>query len=228
MASVSNLVKDKLDERRKRLHELHLKRNEARSLNHHEVVEEDRRKKLPENWEAKRARLEWELADQKKKNEAKERGEDYERVKSLETGAGEAQRLERNQKRKKNQMEAGFSDYQTQTERHYNKLIRQLKPDHVKYEEKKQELGEEVFYAGANTVLQGLHTDTKEAVERMVEDLEKQIGKRAKFSRRRLYNDDADIDYINERNRIFNEKLERNYGQYTSEIKQNLERGTAV
>lgn len=42
--------------------------NEARKLNHQEVVEEDKRLKLPSNWEAKKARLEWELAeDQKKK-----------------------------------------------------------------------------------------------------------------------------------------------------------------
>lgn len=42
--------------------------NEARKLNHQEVVEEDKRLKLPANWEAKKARLEWELSvDEKKK-----------------------------------------------------------------------------------------------------------------------------------------------------------------
>jgi len=35
-------------------------------------------------------------------------------------------------------------------------------------------------------------------------------------------------DYINERNMKFNQKLERFYGKYTKEIKDNLERGTAV
>lgn len=54
------------------------------------------------------------------------------------------------------------------------------------------------------------------------------IEKRDKYSRRRPYNDDADIDYINERNAKFNKKAERFYGKYTAEIKQNLERGTAV
>lgn len=54
------------------------------------------------------------------------------------------------------------------------------------------------------------------------------IEKREKYSRRRPYNDDADIDYINERNAKFNKKAERFYGKYTAEIKQNLERGTAV
>ena len=54
------------------------------------------------------------------------------------------------------------------------------------------------------------------------------IEKRAKYSRRRAHDEEADIDYINERNMKFNKKLERFYGSYTAEIKQNLERGTAV
>lgn len=54
------------------------------------------------------------------------------------------------------------------------------------------------------------------------------ISKREKYSRRRTFDEEADIDYINERNMKFNKKLERFYGQYTAEIKQNLERGTAV
>jgi pre-mRNA-splicing factor SYF2 len=34
-------------------------------MNYQEVVEEDRRKKLPANWEAKQKRVEWELQDHK-------------------------------------------------------------------------------------------------------------------------------------------------------------------
>ena len=38
---------------------LHVK-NQARKMNHQEVVEEDRRSKLPSNWEAKQRQVEWE------------------------------------------------------------------------------------------------------------------------------------------------------------------------
>jgi hypothetical protein len=48
--------------------------------------------------------------------------------------------------------------------------------------------------------------------------------RRQKFSRRRAFNEDADINYINERNRVFNKKLKRYYDQYTSEIKNNIVR----
>jgi hypothetical protein len=54
------------------------------------------------------------------------------------------------------------------------------------------------------------------------------VEKRAKFSRRRAHHHDADISYINERNMQFNKKLERFYGKYTQEIRENLERGTAI
>lgn len=54
------------------------------------------------------------------------------------------------------------------------------------------------------------------------------ISKRKDFSRRRAFKDDADVDYINAGNADFNKKIKRAYDQYTVEIKQNLERGTAV
>ena len=65
-------------------------------------------------------------------------------------------------------------------------------------------------------------------VERMVADLTAAKEARAKMSRRRKHYEDADIDSINDRNAHFNRKLERVYGAYTTEIKGNLERGTAL
>jgi len=68
----------------------------------------------------------------------------------------------------------------------------------------------------------------QERLNKLVEDIEKQEEKRKKFSRRRLHNEDDDISYINQRNKVFNEKLQRNFGSYTAETKYNLERGTAL
>ena len=76
--------------------------------------------------------------------------------------------------------------------------------------------------------LAGLHKDTASDIDGMVSDLDRQIAKRAKYSRRRTHDDEEGVNYINERNMRFNKKLERFYGDYTEEIKQNLERGTAV
>ncbi|KAL1464141.1 hypothetical protein WDU94_003815 [Cyamophila willieti] len=214
---------EKHAERLKRLKDIHLKRNESRALNHQEVVEEDRRKQLPNNWEARKRKAEWILNDEEQRQKALEQGEDYDRVKMLNMTVAEAEKFN---KKKKNP-DIGFSDYQQATARQYNRLVKQMKPDMRNYEDQKQKLGP-AFYGDQKTILQGLHKDRTEAVDKMVDDLEKQISKREKYSRRRTHNDDADIDYINERNMKFNKKLERFYGEHTAEIKQNLERGTAI
>ncbi|XP_056327507.1 pre-mRNA-splicing factor syf2 [Danio aesculapii] len=215
----------KREERLRKFRELHFKRNEARKLNHQEVVEEDKRLKLPSNWEAKKARLEYELLVDQKKKECAERGEDYDRVKLLEISAEDAERWER--KKKKRNPDPGFSGYAEAQQRQYQRLTKQIKPDMENYEKQREECGED-FHPTSNSLIYGTHVPSKDSINRMVDDVEKQIEKRAKYSRRRAYNDDADIDYINERNAKFNKKAERFYGKYTAEIKQNLERGTAV
>lgn len=45
-----------------------------------------------------------------------------------------------------------------------------------KYEEAREKLGA-AFYGDRNTILQGLHEDKKESIDRMVDDLEKQWEK---------------------------------------------------
>ncbi|KAH3736072.1 pre-mRNA-splicing factor syf2-like [Dreissena polymorpha] len=224
-ASTSNDDHHKKKSRLDRFKNLELKMNEARKMNHQEVVEEDRRKKLPANFEQKRKFIDWEEQEEKKRKEAEARGEDYDRVKLLEITADEAEKWER--KKKKKNPDPGFSGYEAATLRAYQRNTKNLKPDMQEVARQKHKLGDD-FYAGTNTLGLTQVKDNPEAVNRMVDDLEKQIAKRAKYSRRRTHDEDADIDFINERNAKFNKKLERFYGTYTAEIKQNLERGTAV
>ena len=73
------------------------------------------------------------------------------------------------------------------------------------------------------------------------------IDKKGKFSRKRLNEEEGDITYINEHNRVFNKKvgflsqpanssyliivaiqIARYYDKYTSEIRASFERGTAL
>ncbi|OBS63574.1 hypothetical protein A6R68_07834, partial [Neotoma lepida] len=150
------------------------------------------------------------------KRECAARGEDYEKVKLLEISAEDAERWERRKKRRNPDL--GFSDYAAAQLRQYHRLTKQIKPDMESYERQREKHGED-FFPTSNSLLHGTHVPSSEEIDRMVLDLEKH--------RRRPYNDDADIDYINERNAKFNKKAERFYGKYTAEIKQNLERGTA-
>lgn len=78
-------------------------------------------------------------------------------------------------------------------------------------------------------------------------DLLHSVDKKSKFSRKRANEDEGDITYINERNRVFNKKVRpsalmglvsltcsaltqiaRYYDKYTAEIRASFERGTAL
>lgn len=209
-----------------KLAKLHTLRQEAIVQNHREVVEDDRQKKIPKNFEKKRERLEHEAEEEKQREQALKEGRDYDRMRLLNVGANDAERWEK--KKKKKNPDTGFSTYEDATIRQYNRLTKNKKTDFDHYERSREKMGDAAFYCENNTVAIGLHKDSKDAIDAMCDDLQKQVDKREKYSRRRTHDDDADINFINERNMKFNKKLERFYGNYTEEIKQNLERGTAV
>lgn len=138
-------------------------------------------------------------------------------------------------------------DYNQVATKKYKKQINELKPDLAAYNEQKAaaiassslikaEDGQIVpvdtessFYRDANS-LQYASVDNqpnREAIDRVVADVNKTIARREKSSRQKTINDEDDITYINERNRRFNEKIGRFYDKYTKEIKENFERGTA-
>lgn len=209
-----------------KLAKLHTLRQESVVQNHREVVEDDRQKKIPKNFEKKRDRLEREVEEEKQREQAEKEGKDYDRLRNLHVGADDAEKWER--KKKKKNPDVGFSGYEAQTIRQYNRLINNKKVDLVDYERSREKMGDAAFYIEGNTVAIGLHKDSKESIDAMCDDLQQQIDKKAKFSRRRTHDCDADVNYINERNMKFNAKLSRFFDAYTGEIKANLERGTAV
>lgn len=69
---------------------------------------------------------------------------------------------------------------------------------------------------------------SEDKIDKMVKELKDREEKRKSFSRRRKFHEEKDIDSINDRNEHFNKKIERAFGKYTLEIKNNLERGTAL
>jgi hypothetical protein len=69
---------------------------------------------------------------------------------------------------------------------------------------------------------------SQEALEKLRQDVIERENARKKFSRKRVGEESGDVDYINEKNRQFNKKLRHAFDKYTVEIRQNLERGTAL
>jgi len=226
-SSSNSTAASRMAERMQKLKTLHAKRTESRQINHSEVIEEDRRAKEPKNMEARKRRAEYLLQEEEFKRKCEAEGKDFEREKMRRKGADEAEWSDRQKKNKQNP-DQGFSTYEEASFRKYNQLVKQIKPNMEEYKDKKERAGDAAFYAAEGAIVHGTHKDTPDALDRLAKDTQAQIDKREKYSRRRMHDDDADIDYINERNMKFNQKLERFYGKYTKEIKDNLERGTAV
>lgn len=123
----------------------------------------------------------------------------------------------------------------------YLKQVGELKPNLAAYNAKKQaamhtnedgELvvsGDSGFYRDANSV--AFLSDAKPhdlAIDRMAADVAKQIDARTRFSKRRAHKEDEDVNYINDANQRFNQKISRFYDKYTKEIRDDFERGTAL
>jgi hypothetical protein len=71
-------------------------------------------------------------------------------------------------------------------------------------------------------------TVSKSGLDRLSKDIEDREEARKNFSKRRMNFEASDVDYVNDKNAVYNKKLKRAFDKYTVEIRQNLERGTAI
>jgi len=69
---------------------------------------------------------------------------------------------------------------------------------------------------------------TRSGLDRVAHEVVTKEEKKLKFKRHRMEIASADVDYINSNNANFNKKIQRSFDKYTVEIRQNLERGTAI
>ncbi|XP_035444470.2 pre-mRNA-splicing factor Syf2-like [Spodoptera frugiperda] len=177
----------------KRLRSLRSARKQARINNYQETVAEEARSNLPPNST---------LDDQAKSQETEK--------------AADAERVER--KKRKNPDE-GFSTYEQATVSQYNGLVENMPTADMEQNESKKQK-----YDDAVDGVSNMHEDREEAIDKMVNDLsEEQIVKRARYSTRCGYNDDADIDSTkNKKLETADWNLNRFYGENTASTKQNL------
>merc|ERR1711971_1462861 len=115
-------------DRMAKLKELHKKRQEARQLNHAEVVEEDRRSKEPKNMESRRRKAQYILEEEKMRAECEAQGKDFEREKLKHVSFDDAEATDR-RKRAKANPDKGFSSYEDAAFRKYNTQMKSIKPN---------------------------------------------------------------------------------------------------
>ena len=207
-----------------RLAALKSKMSAARGANHKAVVEEDRRIKLGEDG-LKKERVE---RAYERKQQQQDGGGGAPSVADalLETTAlAASEKLYKEDKKSKRRGEYGWDVFNNEAQyRHYKKSQRRTEGDG------RAATGDEVVDEGDPDPLAYGHAPpvTKERAQALVEDMHAAALRRASYSRRRTFNEDADVTSINSRNEVYNKKIERAFDPYTAEIKANLERGSAL
>ncbi|GFR39622.1 hypothetical protein Agub_g86 [Astrephomene gubernaculifera] len=219
--------------KQRKLLELRQRLQQCRKQNQNAVIAEKKRQKSPGAEEAAGggdnsagAQRRWYEEKQKRRAEELERlGLDPTQAHRLETAEAAALKYEKHDKKGG---PTGWGVFASENlYRSYLKRAENVPYTQEDYE--KAKAADPEFYRDADSMMYG--QDPKlpaENVDKMVAELVDRDRKKDEFSRRRRYNDASDVDFINDRNAHFNKKIQRAFGQYTSEIKANLERGTAL
>ncbi|XP_076958561.1 uncharacterized protein LOC143634318 isoform X2 [Bidens hawaiensis] len=211
--------------KQKKLFELRLRMNEARKANQSAMVAEKKRMEGPQESRGI-SKQKW-LDERKKKigRLLEANGLDMKEAYMLDT----QQVAETKYKKwEKDPAPAGWDVFNQKTlyDAH-KKRTKNIDVDLEEYNKMKE--ADPEFYREASSLQYGKAPKVSEdKIERMVKELRDKDEKRAAFSRRRKFHEEKDIDSINDRNEHFNKKIERAFGRYTLEIKNNLERGTAL
>ncbi|KAI8086826.1 SYF2 splicing factor-domain-containing protein [Gilbertella persicaria] len=228
-----------LTDRMAKLKELKRRRaTEVEQGNRRDRNLEFQRSKENPKLEAKDARKKEEALKLLAKQEAEEKGEDYERKQFWRYSAESAALWEEKMAKKAQRANQGFTDHTQAAHKKYERLMSEFKPDMNAYQEKRFQAIERAIrngedpsdvVAAANSLDYADIDDkpSKNAIDRLAAETKKQIEQRETRSRERKQPTD-DISWINEKNRVFNQKIARFYDKYTKEIRDNLERGTAL
>jgi len=190
------------------------------------------------------------------KAEVEDAGEDFERKRAWDWTIEESEAWDKRVRKKgAHRDDNAFQDYRRESQKVYKRQVRNMGgPDLERYTREKlaavekaaaagtleiveTEDGELIavdkdgsFFSTADSTSFAENKPDKAAVDRLVKDLQKAEEVSLKKRRDRMANsgDDADVTYINEKNKQFNQKLARFYNKYTAEIRDSFERGTMI
>ncbi|CAA7021962.1 unnamed protein product [Microthlaspi erraticum] len=211
--------------RKKKLFELRLKMNEARKFNQTDVGSEKKKMEAPtetkgiskQKWVEERRKKIGKILDAN--------GLDMTKAYMLDTQEAAETKYK---KWEKEPTPSGWDVFNQKTLYNaYKKRTKNIKVDIEEYN--RMRAADPEFYREASSLQYGKAPKTsKDKIDKMAKELLDREQKRQDFSRRRKFREEKDVDSINDRNEHFNKKIERAFGKYTLEIKNNLERGTAL
>ena len=215
-----------MDARQRRLFELRLKLNESRKANHSAVVAEKRHRDAPQEERSESRKRSAEGSSVALEGRLKAHGiADPSKAYLLQSMDEASARYEREERKP---AAFGWDVFnQKSVYAAYKKHAGALAMDEASYAA--AAAADPEFYRDASSLAYGTAPELAPgAVDRMVAELGERAKARDAFSRRRKHYEGGADDGINDRNAFFNKKLERELGKYTTEIKANLERGSAL
>ena len=189
------------------------------------------------------------------KADVEEAGGDFERKRAWDWTVDESERWDKRMRKKAAHRDNNaFQDYRQESHKVYKRQVRGVAPDLERYTRDKMaaiekaaaagtleivetEDGEMIavdkdggFYSTADSTSFAENKPDRAAIDRLVNDVKKaeEISLKKRKDRMAANGDDADVTYINEKNKQFNQKLSRFYNKYTAEIRDSFERGTMV
>jgi len=209
---------DEIAERKRRLFNLRMKINKGRKANKEEVKSEWNRLNDP-NLGKKEKAAERHERSQKWREEMESRGLEVKDSELFEQQDFVDRRKAAAEEKEARKATFGWEVFNQDTQyRAYDKRLAAL----PKASSAQEGDVDPMSYGG-----QGFKP-SEHAVERMRAELQKRREINSKFSRRRKDVDAEDVTYINDNNKSFNKRIKKAYDRYTVEIRQNLERGTAL
>ena len=153
------------------------------------------------------------------KKQAAEAGIDYERLQNQKYSIEDVERWNQKQEEKKKVKDDGFTDFIQVASKSYHKKIRNHSVNLEKYSESIKDLS-----VGDSEILAIHHVPSAQGLEQLANS----VKETEKSSKKRAVDESGDVTFINNRNMHFNKKLARSYDAFTKEIRENLERGTAL
>jgi cyclophilin family peptidyl-prolyl cis-trans isomerase len=218
-----------MNEMQRRLFKIRMKINQGNKANKSEVESEYKRFSNPDH-ERKQRYVEKNKTRNKKIND--EDGEDvfednneYKSKDIMSLTAEQASRqIEKDKSKASNMSTFGWQAFSADAEfQSYSKKLKNL-PTGGGVEAD----GNEGKIATLDPLAYGSEAVSTAGIERLSKDVVNREAQKGKFSRHRMNLDPADVDFINDKNAHFNKKLKRSFDKFTVEIRQNLERGTAL
>ncbi|GAA5978801.1 hypothetical protein JCM11641_003568, partial [Rhodosporidiobolus odoratus] len=233
-----------MDDRMAKLKQLRQRMNDSARANRQDVIAEVNATRATARTLARLERKRAQAEAMGEKQRAAEEGEDLERKTNWEYSIEDNEKWDKKQAKKKRRGQFEFTDYDDVARRKYKKDLDDFKPDLAAYNAQRTATlqsnalvaaasGSSTelvttdntgLYRDANSFVYADHKPTDDQIDRVIGKLNSDLDKRQKRSRKRENEDEGDITWINEKNRMFNRKLARYYDDVTKETRDNFER----